>query len=58
MEKTFSYKFMKRAKRLYIYKEYILICFEKEIIFIELDIRDKIIKTDETLTLVFDGIIS
>ena len=49
---------MKRAKRLYIYKEYILICFEKEIIFIELDIRDKIIKTDETLTLVFDGIIS
>ena len=46
MEKVFSYKFMKKAKKLYVYKEYLLICFEKEVIFIELDIRDNIIKID------------
>ena len=46
MEKVFSYKFMKKTKKLYVHKEYLLICFEKEVIFIELDIRDNIIKID------------
>ena len=45
-EKAFSYKFMKKAKKLYVYKEDLLICFEKEIIFIELNVKDKTIKID------------
>jgi hypothetical protein len=49
---------MKKSKKLFIYKEYLVICFEKEIIFIELDIRDKIIKINESKTLNFDGLIS
>lgn len=44
IEKVLSYKFMKKAKKLYTYKNYLMICFEKEIIFIELEIRDKTIK--------------
>lgn len=57
-EKVFSYKFMKKAKKLYVYKGYMLICFEKEIIFIELNISERMIKIEENLTLNFDGVIS
>ena len=49
---------MKKAKKLYLYRDNLVVCFEKQIIFIELDIRDQIIKIDENRTLNFDGIIS